>query len=140
MLKLCSFGNNPFLCGPGTTKPCPGAPPFSPPPPFLAPGPPSSQGDTGCYSKIFLVYQFHSIVTTKLTCLNLNLSSVKLLEFFFPFLAWIDCLFHFLILPSLKITASELEIEISVSGAPFCVIFLLKPCIVICFTHNTRKC
>ncbi|MQL99994.1 hypothetical protein Taro_032711, partial [Colocasia esculenta] len=30
-----SFQNNPQLCGPGTTKPCPGAPPFSPPPPFV---------------------------------------------------------------------------------------------------------
>ncbi|CAM0904359.1 unnamed protein product [Alopecurus aequalis] len=39
-----SFGNNPNLCGPGTTKPCPGAPPFSPPPPFNAPTPPVPQG------------------------------------------------------------------------------------------------
>ncbi|KAL5679290.1 hypothetical protein ACJX0J_005675, partial [Zea mays] len=29
-----SFVNNPNLCGPGTTKPCPDAPPFSPPPPY----------------------------------------------------------------------------------------------------------
>uniref|UniRef100_M8BWA9 non-specific serine/threonine protein kinase n=1 Tax=Aegilops tauschii TaxID=37682 RepID=M8BWA9_AEGTA len=40
-----SFGNNPNLCGPGTTKPCPGAPPFSPPPPFNPPTPPAAQGD-----------------------------------------------------------------------------------------------
>ncbi|OEL26866.1 Somatic embryogenesis receptor kinase 1 [Dichanthelium oligosanthes] len=39
-----SFANNPNLCGPGTTKPCPGAPPFSPPPPFNPPTPPSSKG------------------------------------------------------------------------------------------------
>nr|AOA49804.1 SERK2 [Miscanthus lutarioriparius] len=36
-----SFANNPNLCGPGTTKPCPGAPPFSPPPPFNSPSPPT---------------------------------------------------------------------------------------------------
>ncbi|KMZ68185.1 Receptor-like kinase [Zostera marina] len=30
-----SFANNPLLCGPATKNPCPGAPPFSPPPPFL---------------------------------------------------------------------------------------------------------
>ncbi|KAM0936390.1 putative non-specific serine/threonine protein kinase [Dioscorea sansibarensis] len=135
-----SFGNNPFLCGPGTTKPCPGAPPFSPPPPFLAPGPPSSQGDsftslssgtsrsirntiihpaclrgfwlayiykscdTGCYPKIFLVYQFHSIITTKLTCLILNPSSVKLLDFFFFFLFFLfglDRLFISLLDPAI---------------------------------------
>uniref|UniRef100_A0ACD5US28 Uncharacterized protein n=1 Tax=Avena sativa TaxID=4498 RepID=A0ACD5US28_AVESA len=40
-----SFDNNPNLCGPGTTKPCPGAPPFSPPPPFNPPTPPVQQGD-----------------------------------------------------------------------------------------------
>jgi somatic embryogenesis receptor kinase 1 len=34
-----SFTNNPLLCGPGTTKPCPGAPPFSPPPPYNPPSP-----------------------------------------------------------------------------------------------------
>ena len=34
-----SFANNPNLCGPGTTKPCPGAPPFSPPPPYNPPTP-----------------------------------------------------------------------------------------------------
>ncbi|ONK65224.1 uncharacterized protein A4U43_C07F34950 [Asparagus officinalis] len=39
-----SFANNPLLCGPGTTKPCPGAPPFSPPPPFVPPAPPTSTG------------------------------------------------------------------------------------------------
>ncbi|KAJ1271319.1 hypothetical protein BS78_06G119700 [Paspalum vaginatum] len=39
-----SFANNPNLCGPGTTKPCPGAPPFSPPPPFNPPAPASSKG------------------------------------------------------------------------------------------------
>ncbi|KAJ0975176.1 hypothetical protein J5N97_017141 [Dioscorea zingiberensis] len=39
-----SFANNPLLCGPGTIKPCPGAPPFSPPPPFVQPTPQSSQG------------------------------------------------------------------------------------------------
>ncbi|XP_062222976.1 LRR receptor kinase SERK2-like [Phragmites australis] len=36
-----SFANNPLLCGPGTTKPCPGAPPFSPPPPYNPPSPPT---------------------------------------------------------------------------------------------------
>lgn len=36
-VSLCSFANNPLLCGPGTTKPCPGAPPFSPPPPYSPP-------------------------------------------------------------------------------------------------------
>ncbi|KAG8064895.1 hypothetical protein GUJ93_ZPchr0004g40233 [Zizania palustris] len=41
-----SFANNPNLCGPGTTKPCPGAPPFSPPPPFNPPTPPVPQGDS----------------------------------------------------------------------------------------------
>ncbi|VAH48431.1 unnamed protein product [Triticum turgidum subsp. durum] len=40
-----SFGNNPNLCGPGTSKPCPGAPPFSPPPPFNPPTPPTTPGD-----------------------------------------------------------------------------------------------
>ncbi|KAL5649932.1 hypothetical protein ACJX0J_040741, partial [Zea mays] len=39
-----SFANNPNLCGPGTTKPCPGAPPFSPPPPYNPPAPTSSKG------------------------------------------------------------------------------------------------
>ncbi|PUZ47463.1 hypothetical protein GQ55_7G166600 [Panicum hallii var. hallii] len=39
-----SFANNPNLCGPGTTKPCPGAPPFSPPPPYNSPTPTSSKG------------------------------------------------------------------------------------------------
>nr|AOA49803.1 SERK1 [Miscanthus lutarioriparius] len=39
-----SFANNPNLCGPGTTKPCPGAPPFSPPPPYNPPSPASSKG------------------------------------------------------------------------------------------------
>nr|CAB3446998.1 unnamed protein product [Digitaria exilis] len=34
-----SFQNNPNLCGPGTSKPCPGAPPFSPPPPYNPPSP-----------------------------------------------------------------------------------------------------
>ncbi|PWZ46249.1 LRR receptor kinase BAK1 [Zea mays] len=38
------FANNPNLCGPGTTKPCPGAPPFSPPPPYNPPAPTSSKG------------------------------------------------------------------------------------------------
>ncbi|KAH7683542.1 Non-specific serine/threonine protein kinase protein [Dioscorea alata] len=41
-----SFQNNPLLCGPGTSKPCPGAPPFSPPPPFVPPSPPSSAGSS----------------------------------------------------------------------------------------------
>nr|WGU25539.1 somatic embryogenesis receptor-like protein kinase 2 [Lilium davidii var. unicolor] len=41
-----SFANNPLLCGPGTTKPCPGAPPFSPPPPFNPPVPPSTPGSS----------------------------------------------------------------------------------------------
>ncbi|AQK41191.1 Putative leucine-rich repeat receptor-like protein kinase family protein [Zea mays] len=40
-----SFGNNPNLCGPGTTKPCPGAPPFSPPPPYNPTTPVQSPGD-----------------------------------------------------------------------------------------------
>nr|CAB3484733.1 unnamed protein product [Digitaria exilis] len=45
LLKLrFLFANNPNLCGPGTTKPCPGAPPFSPPPPFNPPTPNSSKG------------------------------------------------------------------------------------------------
>ncbi|XP_020081964.1 somatic embryogenesis receptor kinase 2-like [Ananas comosus] len=46
-----SFANNPLLCGPGTTKPCPGAPPFSPPPPYNPPvlvqSPGSSASSTG---------------------------------------------------------------------------------------------
>nr|AEC46975.1 somatic embryogenesis receptor-like kinase [Ananas comosus]AFA53652.1 somatic embryogenesis receptor-like kinase 1 [Ananas comosus] len=46
-----SFANNPLLCGPGTTKPCPGAPPFSPPPPYSPPvlvqSPGSSASSTG---------------------------------------------------------------------------------------------
>ncbi|XP_072972232.1 LRR receptor kinase BAK1-like [Typha angustifolia] len=41
-----SFANNPNLCGPGTTRACPGGPALSPPPPFLPPVPPSSQGST----------------------------------------------------------------------------------------------
>uniref|UniRef100_A0ACD5ZVI0 Uncharacterized protein n=1 Tax=Avena sativa TaxID=4498 RepID=A0ACD5ZVI0_AVESA len=41
-----SFGNNPALCGPGTTKPCPGAPPFSPPPPYNPPTPVQSPGSS----------------------------------------------------------------------------------------------
>ncbi|CAD6341928.1 unnamed protein product [Miscanthus lutarioriparius] len=40
-----SFANNPNLCGPGTTKPCPGAPPFSPPPPYNPPSPASSKAE-----------------------------------------------------------------------------------------------
>ncbi|XP_020580995.1 LRR receptor kinase BAK1 [Phalaenopsis equestris] len=32
-----SFANNPLLCGPGTSHPCPGSPPFSPPRPFNPP-------------------------------------------------------------------------------------------------------
>ncbi|TVT98259.1 hypothetical protein EJB05_56479 [Eragrostis curvula] len=39
-----SFANNPNLCGPGTTKPCPGAPPFSPPPPYNPPTPTPTKG------------------------------------------------------------------------------------------------
>ncbi|AQK41186.1 hypothetical protein Zm00014a_021506 [Zea mays] len=41
-----SFGNNPNLCGPGTTKPCPGAPPFSPPPPYNPTTPVQSPGSS----------------------------------------------------------------------------------------------
>ncbi|KAM3190468.1 hypothetical protein ACQJBY_068521 [Aegilops geniculata] len=41
-----SFGNNPALCGPGTSKPCPGAPPFSPPPPYNPPTPEQSPGSS----------------------------------------------------------------------------------------------
>lgn len=41
----CSFQNNPELCGPATTKPCPGSPPFSPPPPYN-PTPVPSPGKT----------------------------------------------------------------------------------------------
>ncbi|KAL0909112.1 hypothetical protein M5K25_023643 [Dendrobium thyrsiflorum] len=41
-----SFANNPLLCGPGTTKACPGGPPLSPPPPLLVPTPPSSPGSS----------------------------------------------------------------------------------------------
>nr|CBV98085.1 somatic embryogenesis receptor like kinase [Cyrtochilum loxense] len=46
-----SFSNNPFLCGPGTSHPCPGSPPFSPPPPFNPPvavlSPGNSASSTG---------------------------------------------------------------------------------------------
>ncbi|WVZ77603.1 hypothetical protein U9M48_025454 [Paspalum notatum var. saurae] len=38
---------NPLTCGPGTTKPCPGAPPFSPPPPFNPSSPPTQS--SGAY-------------------------------------------------------------------------------------------
>ncbi|VAI75495.1 unnamed protein product [Triticum turgidum subsp. durum] len=41
-----SFGNNPALCGPGTSKPCSGAPPFSPPPPYNPPTPEQSPGSS----------------------------------------------------------------------------------------------
>ncbi|KAI0495343.1 hypothetical protein KFK09_025493 [Dendrobium nobile] len=41
-----SFANNPLLCGPGTTKACPGGPPLSPPPPLVVPTPPSSPGSS----------------------------------------------------------------------------------------------
>ncbi|XP_026657899.2 LRR receptor kinase BAK1-like isoform X2 [Phoenix dactylifera] len=41
-----SFANNPLLCGPGTTKACPGAPPLPPPPPFISPSPPLSRGSS----------------------------------------------------------------------------------------------
>ncbi|XP_074579921.1 LRR receptor kinase BAK1 isoform X2 [Curcuma longa] len=40
-----SFANNPQLCGPGTSRPCPDSPPFSPPPPYNPPTPISSQGN-----------------------------------------------------------------------------------------------
>ncbi|XP_042383755.1 LRR receptor kinase BAK1 [Zingiber officinale] len=40
-----SFANNPQLCGPGTSRPCQGSPPFSPPPPYNPPTPISSQGN-----------------------------------------------------------------------------------------------
>ncbi|CAL9160983.1 unnamed protein product [Musa hybrid cultivar] len=36
-----SFANNPYLCGPGTTKSCPGSPPLPPPPPFVPPTAPT---------------------------------------------------------------------------------------------------
>ncbi|THU66713.1 hypothetical protein C4D60_Mb05t17110 [Musa balbisiana] len=39
-----SFANNPYLCGPGTTKSCPGSPPLPPPPPFVPPTAPTLQG------------------------------------------------------------------------------------------------
>ncbi|ONM04227.1 hypothetical protein ZEAMMB73_Zm00001d032016 [Zea mays] len=42
---FCSFVNNPNLCGPDTTKPCPDAPPFSPPPPYNPTTPMQSPGD-----------------------------------------------------------------------------------------------
>jgi len=38
--------NNPNLCGPGTTKPCPNAPPFSPPPPYNPTTPVQSPGSS----------------------------------------------------------------------------------------------
>ncbi|OAY71400.1 somatic embryogenesis receptor kinase 2-like [Ananas comosus] len=41
-----SFANNPLLCGPGTTRACPGGPPLAPPPPFVPPTQPSSQGSS----------------------------------------------------------------------------------------------
>ncbi|KAK8919281.1 Somatic embryogenesis receptor kinase 1 [Platanthera zijinensis] len=41
-----SFANNLHLCGPGTTKACPGAPPLSPPPPLVVPTPLSSPGSS----------------------------------------------------------------------------------------------
>ncbi|XP_020586612.1 LRR receptor kinase BAK1-like [Phalaenopsis equestris] len=41
-----SFANNPLLCGPGTTKACPGGPPLPPPPPLILPTPPSSPGNS----------------------------------------------------------------------------------------------
>ncbi|KAJ8505115.1 hypothetical protein OPV22_006001 [Ensete ventricosum] len=39
-----SFANNPYLCGPGTTKSCPGSPPLPPPPPFVPPIAPTLRG------------------------------------------------------------------------------------------------
>ncbi|KAJ8769552.1 hypothetical protein K2173_005155 [Erythroxylum novogranatense] len=39
-----SFANNLNLCGPVTGRPCPGSPPFSPPPPFV---PPATQSYIG---------------------------------------------------------------------------------------------
>ncbi|GAB4861037.1 Somatic embryoproteinsis receptor kinase 1 [Ancistrocladus abbreviatus] len=39
-----SFANNLDLCGPVTGHPCPGSPPFSPPPPFVSPLPIASAG------------------------------------------------------------------------------------------------
>ncbi|KAK8952697.1 Somatic embryogenesis receptor kinase 1 [Platanthera guangdongensis] len=46
-----SFANNPLLCGPGTSHPCPGSPPFSPPlpfnPPVPVPSPENSSYSTG---------------------------------------------------------------------------------------------
>uniref|UniRef100_A0A6V7QRP3 Leucine-rich repeat-containing N-terminal plant-type domain-containing protein n=1 Tax=Ananas comosus var. bracteatus TaxID=296719 RepID=A0A6V7QRP3_ANACO len=41
-----SFANNPLLCGPGTTRACPGGPPLAPPPPFVPPTQLSSQGSS----------------------------------------------------------------------------------------------
>ncbi|KAG9143758.1 hypothetical protein Leryth_011421 [Lithospermum erythrorhizon] len=39
-----SFANNLDLCGPVTGRPCPGSPPFSPPPPFIGPATITSPG------------------------------------------------------------------------------------------------
>ncbi|KAG0448634.1 hypothetical protein HPP92_027721 [Vanilla planifolia] len=41
-----SFANNPLLCISSTSHPCPGSPPFSPPPPFNSPVSVSSRGDS----------------------------------------------------------------------------------------------
>lgn len=40
-----SFANNLDLCGPVTGKPCPGSPPFAPPPPFVQPSTDSYPGE-----------------------------------------------------------------------------------------------
>ncbi|KAK1315202.1 Somatic embryogenesis receptor kinase 1 [Acorus calamus] len=45
-----SFANNRLLCGPGTTHPCPGDPPFSPPPPFIPVSPTPTQGGNSASS------------------------------------------------------------------------------------------
>ncbi|KAK1278433.1 Somatic embryogenesis receptor kinase 2 [Acorus gramineus] len=45
-----SFANNPQLCGPGTSHPCPGDPPFSPPPPFVPASPSPTQGGSSASS------------------------------------------------------------------------------------------
>ncbi|KAK1267271.1 Somatic embryogenesis receptor kinase 1 [Acorus gramineus] len=45
-----SFANNRLLCGPGTSHPCPGKPPFSPPPPFIPVSPTPTQGGSSASS------------------------------------------------------------------------------------------
>ncbi|ONM04223.1 hypothetical protein ZEAMMB73_Zm00001d032016 [Zea mays] len=45
-MRFSRFVNNPNLCGPDTTKPCPDAPPFSPPPPYNPTTPMQSPGSS----------------------------------------------------------------------------------------------